>query len=380
MEIILYLGISHALFGFALLLTKRPRHISNKILGVWLLSMAIFLSGRIIPVPVVSFFKPGLFPIQLCFGPFLFLYIKSLTTEHFSLTKMDGFHFLPFLLVVLHRSFTEPVNIGPGGYDFRNENELINFVYYSLVTLSLSIYTIVAYIQIYRLKGKLPDIYSYKSSRYTLVWLSIIATMFLLFFTTFLISNYLNVFHFEWGITLSGGLRLIGFVFFIITASFFGINQPVIIATNPIKKPSVVLNKINNEGENKYMRSGLSENDIMTIKGKIVDHMVMNKPFLNPEYNINNLSDEIDVPRHHITQVINTYLEKNFYTLINEYRVNEVVERMSGKAYQNYTLLAIAFDSGFNSKSAFNRIFKQTKGKTPSEYKSFIDGTLMGDQ
>ena len=63
------------------------------------------------------------------------------------------------------------------------------------------------------------------------------------------------------------------------------------------------------------------------------------------------------------------FLEKNFYTLINEYRVQEVIRRMNDKQYQMYTLLAIALDAGFNSKSAFNRIFKQITGKTPSEYK-----------
>ena len=69
MEIIYYLGVSHAIFGFALLIAKRPKHNSNIILAMWILSLGLHLSGRIIPVPVVSFFKPGLFPLLLLVRP-----------------------------------------------------------------------------------------------------------------------------------------------------------------------------------------------------------------------------------------------------------------------------------------------------------------------
>ena len=59
---------------------------------------------------------------------------------------------------------------------------------------------------------------------------------------------------------------------------------------------------------------------------------------------------------------------KNFYYLINEYRVGEVKKRLKNPKYKNLTILAIAYDSGFNSKSAFNTIFKDMTGLTPSQY------------
>ena len=105
------------------------------------------------------------------------------------------------------------------------------------------------------------------------------------------------------------------------------------------------------------------------IAQQVDDYLKKNQSYLDPEYSINVLAQELQIPRHHITQSINGVLEKNFYTLINEYRVEEVIRRMNDKQYQMYTLLAIALDAGFNSKSAFNRIFKQITGKTPSEYK-----------
>ena len=59
---------------------------------------------------------------------------------------------------------------------------------------------------------------------------------------------------------------------------------------------------------------------------------------------------------------------------MNEYRVEEVKKRMVDPAYKNLTILAIAYDSGFNSKSSFNTIFKELTGMTPSAYQQSVSG------
>jgi AraC-like DNA-binding protein len=81
-----------------------------------------------------------------------------------------------------------------------------------------------------------------------------------------------------------------------------------------------------------------------------------------------------DIPRHYITQVLNENYKKNFFTFINEYRVREVIERFSDQKFDHYTILAIAFDAGFNSKSTFNTIFKSQIGITPSKYRELKSG------
>jgi len=58
-----------------------------------------------------------------------------------------------------------------------------------------------------------------------------------------------------------------------------------------------------------------------------------------------------------------------FFEFINQYRVNEVKAKITDPAYENLSLLGIAFESGFNTKSAFNRVFKKITGFTPGEYK-----------
>ena len=59
----------------------------------------------------------------------------------------------------------------------------------------------------------------------------------------------------------------------------------------------------------------------------------------------------------------------NFFNFVNRYRVDEVKQKILNPKYDNYSVLGIALECGFNSKTAFNRIFKHMTGLTPTEYK-----------
>nr|WP_262921307.1 helix-turn-helix domain-containing protein [Maribellus maritimus] len=82
--------------------------------------------------------------------------------------------------------------------------------------------------------------------------------------------------------------------------------------------------------------------------------------------------EDLNISRHKLSQVINRSQNKNFYKLMNEYRIREVKEKLENKEYKNLTVLGIAFECGFNSKTTFNRIFKEETGMTPTNY---IKGT-----
>jgi AraC-like DNA-binding protein len=72
--------------------------------------------------------------------------------------------------------------------------------------------------------------------------------------------------------------------------------------------------------------------------------------------------------RHHLTQLLNEKVEKNFYTFINEYRIGEAIDRLNDPSLQ-VNILSLAFDCGFNSKSSFNNYFKKITGHTPTSYR-----------
>jgi len=78
---------------------------------------------------------------------------------------------------------------------------------------------------------------------------------------------------------------------------------------------------------------------------------------------------ELNIISHYLSQVINEQFNLNFFDFVNRYRVEVFKEKIKDTVFRNYSLLGIAFECGFNSKSAFNRIFKQATGLTPSQFK-----------
>ena len=92
------------------------------------------------------------------------------------------------------------------------------------------------------------------------------------------------------------------------------------------------------------------------------------KIFVNPELTLAELAQTLDVHPHNLSQVINTYEEKSFYDYINLKRIEEFKRIVALPENRKFTLLALAHDCGFNSKTSFNRNFKNLTGLSPSDY------------
>lgn len=98
--------------------------------------------------------------------------------------------------------------------------------------------------------------------------------------------------------------------------------------------------------------------------------MEANLFYLDSELTLSSLAKELDIHPNNLSRLINVGLSKSFSDFVNEYRTEAVISKLNNPKYNNITLLGIAFDSGFNSKTTFNRVFKKTTGKTPAAYKS----------
>ena len=122
----------------------------------------------------------------------------------------------------------------------------------------------------------------------------------------------------------------------------------------------------------KYKKSSLEE----TISGKYAAslelHMKNDKPYLDPEITLQKLSENLKIPQHHLSQIINEKLKTNYYAFLSAYRVEEAVKLMHEPVNSNKTLIEISMMAGFQSKSVFNKIFKEITGFTPKEYRDRI--------
>ncbi len=101
--------------------------------------------------------------------------------------------------------------------------------------------------------------------------------------------------------------------------------------------------------------------------GQIQHYLTTHEAYLDDAFDLKQLSQQVGIPPHLISMVINTELQQNFYTLVNTHRVNKAKELLLAEEQPN--ILQVAYASGFQSKSAFNKVFKQFTGQTPSDFK-----------
>ncbi|MBE0640178.1 MAG: helix-turn-helix transcriptional regulator [Bacteroidales bacterium] len=100
---------------------------------------------------------------------------------------------------------------------------------------------------------------------------------------------------------------------------------------------------------------------------KIETHFLQDKPYLDQRFAISDLSRKTGIGKNKLTLVINEVMGKNFYSLINDYRVREAMDMMKANG-KNYTIDAVADMSGFQSRSSFYACFKKYTGQTPREF------------
>jgi AraC-like DNA-binding protein len=108
--------------------------------------------------------------------------------------------------------------------------------------------------------------------------------------------------------------------------------------------------------------------DLLRYQQKLEKFMDEQQPYLDPELTIEKLSDLTRIKKLILSQTLNKGFNKNFFTFIKEYRIRHVEEILKKKKQENATIMDIAYESGFNSKTGFNRAFKEVTGKTPTEY------------
>ncbi|GAB3281135.1 hypothetical protein GCM10027347_56570 [Larkinella harenae] len=124
----------------------------------------------------------------------------------------------------------------------------------------------------------------------------------------------------------------------------------------------------------KPMPKKLNESDAQRWLTKLEKVMTEKAVYKNPDLKLHDLSNEIQISAHQLSALLNDHLGKNYTTYINEYRIAEACNRMTNEP--RFTLEAIGYEVGFNSKSTFFAAFKKIKGVTPSNYQQSTNQTI----
>lgn len=356
LQTIAWVGFSQALFTALLMLTKRERNMPDKILTAWLLLLAAEFLTTGIDYSVYNL--PLLSSAFLLFNPAFYLYIKSLTNRHFVVNWKHLLHLLPFIAFeIVANILKEPFTLK----EFFDTDKTLWFRYaFSFTALiSLAGYNITSIMMVHRHRMSLKNEFSTIERYKKLGWLLFVVVAYNIFCAAaIIIGVWVIVFDRYFGLPVHFNYSALLLMTYIL--GFYGLRQQMIYRT--------VYPRQKDMPDERYARSSLSKKQKDTIKSKLLDYFKSEKPYLNPDLSMQMLSDVLHVPKHQLTEVLNTDIGKNFFQFVNEYRV-EAVKRFLERKKQPWSVEAIGYECGFNSKSTFFTVFKSFTGKTPIQYR-----------
>lgn len=357
----LYLGgVAVALFLDLLLFSKKNKSAADKILAGWLFIVTLHLL-------LFYFHKTGLYrqllgvdlPLPLAHGPFLYLYTQSLTDRSLSL-KTTLLHFIPPMAVLLYiiPFLALPTDQKIWIYEHQGAGyEIFNRVRFFSIIASGVLYVTLSGIALRKHRLSIMNQFS-DIEKINLAWMKYMIFWIAAIWIFVIIGND------DWVFGTA--------VLFILFIGYFGIRQ-VGIFHNPAFISSENKTEAQNDIEEiperrKYRKSGLTTENSESLRQNLSRIMQTEKPYRESELSLIDLARRLDTKPNHLSQVINELEGKNFYDYINTLRIEEFMRLSAGPDSRKYTLLALAQECGFNSKSSFNRYFKKVTGKSPSEF------------
>lgn len=362
-----------------LLFTKKINRAANVVLAFAMLALSfdVFNSAYI----MFGYYKeyPNFIGITYSFpflyGPIFYIYARLISSGDNYFNPKYYLHFIPFVLVVIYgivfvylrSSEFKLALMKAGAVKSLPGIEIISYLkpVHGIIYVFLTIKVVRVY------NNKIRNSFS-NVERINLNWLRHLTVGLIFVWGVVVISYIVNIF-FGKNIKLDY-LIYTAATILIYSIGYLSLRQPQIFDSTiqrPDDKQSTESN-IKPAERTSYQRSGLTNEEAVDYLNKLLKIMETDKPYLNSELTLRQLADKLSISTHNLSEVLNTRLKKNFYDFINHYRVEEVKQRLVEKESDNFSLIAIAFDSGFNSKSAFNTIFKKHTGTTPSQYKKQI--------
>ncbi|MFT3912423.1 MAG: helix-turn-helix domain-containing protein [Ferruginibacter sp.] len=400
------IGISIAFFLDFVLISKKRKTLADKVLVVWLFFIAVHLLLFYLHISGKSFEMPWLLgihiPMPLLHGPFLFLYTGTLTNQLSLKRKIWLIHFIPVIASWLYLLTFYVLPAEQKIFIFKHKgrgHETFMFINLIAIYTSGILYILGSTLLLRRHRFAILNQFSY-TEKINLRWLQYLIYGLAIIWLAVFLDNDEVVF------TL-----VVAFIVFI---GYFGIKQVGIFSytnqaghtnndrvgntgdkKNPVRGtqtgtieevteaigipvPGIRTGAVENTAEEnpveinidkrKYSKSGLTEESAGNLHKELTRLMETEKLYMGSELTLTDLARRLDTHPNYLSQVINEKEEKNLYDYINTLRIDAFKKLIADPANQRYTILSLAYECGFNSKSSFNRYFKKVTGESPSDY------------
>lgn len=328
---------------------------------------------------------------NLWFGMFLFLWssfwldevlslVKNAPVEIHSILPVQCIQFLtPILFFFSVLFYTNPafkfkwsdlkylvlpviflMNLLLQRFETGNKN-LSELIFIGLILFQALFYTGLSYVTIRKHQRRIQQ-FSANTEGINLNWLEYIIIIIFVINIVYVIYNL-----FYNSASLNAFINVV-FLLVIYSVAYYSLKQKEIYPVEEKQREELI--SINEDSETEEVKRKLiSDEDLLRIKAELEKLMESQKVYLDSELNLIKLSELLSVSTHHLSYVINSGFQKNFFQFINEYRVQYAKGLLKDNNNNKLSILGIAYESGFNSKTSFNTTFKKITGQTPSEFK-----------
>ncbi|NRB64697.1 MAG: helix-turn-helix transcriptional regulator [Saprospiraceae bacterium] len=364
--ILLALGsIQGLIYGFILLKSTKYNKLANRILAIILFLLSYRLSIQIMRLFGLGYYDSWYYimiDISWVYGALIYLYTRAQTQSNYKISRKDGIHFLPVTIQIVCSVFVRLQNLYWDGT--RESLSWLGYYGYVLWMNNSTIYVVASILII---------VYAFKSQKLLhsvdekfeidttkLAWIKRIVKAFLVYFSLVLIVlladlliyksiNDESYFYFT---------RFYYYPFFIgiaIITYWIGLE-----GFSRRNDPELIIKTTINAEHLERLKS---------ISRKLEQAMEIDKLYKDQELSLNSIAEQLNIKPYLISKSLSEIYNKRFNDYVNEYRVKEVQSLLQNSNNSKYTLLSLAMEAGFNSKSSFNRAVKKQFGISPKELK-----------
>jgi len=358
-------SIQGVIYGLILFKSTARNKLANRILAI-----ILFLFSYRLTIQIMRLFGLGYYDgwyylmidISWVYGALIYFYTKAQTQHNFKFNKKDWIHFLPVVVQIICSVFVRLQNLywdgtkeslswlGYYGYVVWMNNSTIYIVASSLIILYA-----------YRSQKLLNSVNkNFEIDSLKLLWIKRIIKSFLIYFSIVLFVLLLDLIVYK----STNNESYFYFTRFYYYPFFIGI---------AILTYWVGLEGFSrrNDPELKVKTTPNPEDlaRLKVISDRLKEAMINEKLYKNQELSLNSFAEQLNIKPYLISKSLSEIDNKRFNDFVNEYRVNEVKKLLQNANSSKFTLLSIAMDAGFNSKSSFHRAVKKLLGVLPSELK-----------
>jgi AraC-like DNA-binding protein len=362
--ILLSLGAAQGIIYGIILCKRMSMHFyANRFLA----AILFFFSYRLI-VETLKIFGIGRYDVwyqvlleyNWIYGTLLFFFVKSYVHPNFRLRRSDMIHFLPVIIEVVWSFFIKAQN-----FYWDGTRESLSWLgYYGYMAWML-------YPTMYIISGALIIYYASKAQSFLknlhpstglellpqkLVWIKRVVMVIKLFSIVYIVGILIDYFFFNFASNLFYGHPV--FIGMAVITYWLGIEG----FSRRKDEAFKVISKIPEKEHAQLTKIAAGIQKIMAVESL----------YKNPELTLTMLSRKLETKPYLLTKSLNLILKKKFADYVNELRIEEVKRLLMDPKNEQYTLLALAYDAGFNSKASFNRAVKKITGNSPSALKSTL--------